>query len=85
MFVTVSNYYNSKEEQMRMSQVIRAKSKDDACNKQAAMINPAYKLVGHERWFDIDASARKMTQAVYRLPEPVQGYMEELKVAAWTK
>ena len=76
MFVTVSNLYNSKEEQMRMSRVIRAKSKDDACNKQAAMINPAYKLVGHERWFDIDASARKMTQAVYRLPEPVQGYME---------
>lgn len=85
MFVTVSNLYSNKEEQMRMSQVIRAKSKDDACNKQAAMINPAYKLVGHERWFDMDASARKMTQAVYRLPEPIQGYMEELKVAAWTK
>lgn len=85
MFVTVSNLYSNKEEQMRMSQVIRAKSKDDACNKQAAMINPAYKLVGHERWFDMDASARKMTQAIYRLPEPIQGYMEELKVAAWTK
>ena len=84
MFVTVSNLYSNKEEQMRMSQVIRAKSKDDACNKQAAMINPDYKLVGHERWFDMDASARKMTQAVYRLPEPIQGYMEELKVAAWT-
>lgn len=85
MFVTVTNFYSSKEEQLRMSHVIRAKSKDDACDKQAAMINPAYKLVGHERWFDMDASARKMSQAVYRLPEPVQGYMDEIKVAAWKR
>lgn len=83
MFVTVTDFYKTKEEQMRMSQILRARTKDDACDKAAALINPAYKLVGHERWFDMDASARKMTQAVYRLSEPTQGYMKELRVAAW--
>lgn len=85
MYITVTDRFGSKEEQMRMSIILRARTKDDACSKAASLVNPAYTLVGHERWFDMDASAKIMSQTVFRLPEPIKGYSQELRVASWVK
>ncbi|MBQ7428381.1 hypothetical protein [Butyrivibrio sp.] len=85
MFVTVTDLYSTEDEQRRMSIIIRARTKDDACQKAASFVNPAYELAGYERWFDMDAGPRKMLQVVFRLPKPIKGYKDELRVAAWKK